>query len=374
MYATRGVNNVILHNTLDKNKTLSRGDAPILIAARSQSSEDVPTNSPSSNKNWDERLSGISQTVQHDQHMRQASTESPQVSSHIVDPSEIVRAHTATLCPMDVEISSSVCGDSVNSGLVEGTYTRHGTQNFSTQEVPFIDVNKTLIRERASLVTNDSQCNAASFASEEEPGNQRINLHRSAGEEHLNREPKNGDDGYHGEHGAGLSSAEDWWLATSSEQLHAFSGVSSLGGTVNSTSSPGTEIGKGKTPVNRAHMSEFIHFEREAQGIDTPGSDLPEYQWELDDPELSLNFAAGAKNVNERKLPQNTKHNIDASGSTSCYIPKLIRGSPQLKVMITAVCSKHIKVFNTKLSEHSSSNGGRGRRLDMVCKFKQRWS
>ena len=246
-----GVNNVILHNTLDKNNPLSRGDAPIR-AARSQSSEDVPTNSPSSNKNWDERLSGISQTVQHDQHMRQASTESPQVSSHIVDPSEIVRAHTATLCPMDVEISSSVCGDSVNSGLctcVEGTYTRHGTQNFSTQEVPFIDVNKTLIRERASLVTNDSQCNAASFVSEEEPGNQRINLHRSAGEEHLNREPKNGDDGYHGEHGAGLSSAEDWWLVTSSEQLHAFSGVSSLGGTVNSTSSPGTELGRVRPPL-----------------------------------------------------------------------------------------------------------------------------
>ena len=39
-------------------------------------------------------------------------------------------------------------------------------------------------------------------------------------------------------------------------------------------------------PVNRAHISEFIHFEDEAQGIETSASDLPDYQWSMIPPDL----------------------------------------------------------------------------------------
>ena len=34
--------------------------------------------------------------------------------------------------------------------------------------------------------------------------------------------------------------------------------------------------------VNRQHISEFFHYEENAEGIDDVGSDLPMYQWDWD--------------------------------------------------------------------------------------------
>ena len=107
--------------------------------------------------------------------------------------------------------------------------------------------------------------------------------------DHLEREPKDGHEAYHGAHGTGALLDQDWWYDTSSERLHALSEVSFSGGTVNSASEHITEIGVSQIPVNRAHISEFIHFEDEAQGIETSASDLPDYQWSM----IPLDLRAG---------------------------------------------------------------------------------
>ena len=61
------------------------------------------------------------------------------------------------------------------------------------------------------------------------------------------------------------------------------------GGIVNSSSKSGTEIdAMSRNVINRAHIREFIHYESEVIGIDTPGSDLPAYQWDLETDPTSL--------------------------------------------------------------------------------------
>ena len=62
-------------------------------------------------------------------------------------------------------------------------------------------------------------------------------------------------------HGAGLTLADDWWEITSSEQLHALLG-SEPRGAVNSLHLP---------KLNRAHISDLIHYEREAEGREGDG-------------------------------------------------------------------------------------------------------
>ena len=94
--------------------------------------------------------------------------------------------------------------------------------------------------------------------------------------------------------------AMELWEATSSQQLHAISVSKVTGGAVYSASKPGTEIGV--ETINRAHLREFIHYESEAIGIDTPGSDLPAYQWELEPNKSSLTIGpVGSVDVNNKR-------------------------------------------------------------------------
>ena len=172
------------------------------------------------------------------------------------------------------------------------------------------------------------------------------------------RKLKNGNEVGRGSHGAGLPLADDsklsppvmeLWEVTSSEQLHAFSVSKVTGGAVNSASKPGTEIGV--ETINRAHLREFIHYESEAIGIDTPGSDLPAYQWELEPIKSSLTIGpVGSVDVNnKRKSSSRSSAAITSSGADdfrgkqgvgTCYIPSNIQGSPSLVAKIKAVCTK----------------------------------
>jgi len=125
----------------------------------------------------------------------------------------------------------------------------------------------------------------------------------------------------------------------SSGQLHAFSVSKVTGGAVNSSSKPGTEIGV--ETINRAHLREFIHYESEAIGIDTPGSDLPAYQWELDPIKSSFTIGpVGSVDVNNKRQSSNTAaHAVESrqaddirgkQATGSCYIPSNIRESPRM--------------------------------------------
>ena len=163
-------------------------------------------------------------------------------------------------------------------------------------------------------------------------------------EESLIGEPKGGDEVFCGEHGAELCSAEHWWEVTSSEQLHAFSSPRKDGGIVNSTAYP---------LLNRAHMREFIHYESEAVGIDTPGSDLPEYQWDTEADHDSFTIGpVGSVAMNNKHQPLSTSsEEVKVEAKVTSYIPSKIGGSPKLVAMITEVCTKHKAVFNTKLGK-----------------------
>ena len=114
-------------------------------------------------------------------------------------------------------------------------------------------------------------------------------------------------------------------------------------------------------PVNRAHISEFIHFEDEAQGIETSASDLPDYQWSMIPPdlragELRTTWSSQVKEVHElqtttQRIP---KDSAEALRQQTCYIPSKIYGSEEFKSRIRAVCKKHIRCFNTRLGADSA--------------------
>ena len=99
----------------------------------------------------------------------------------------------------------------------------------------------------------------------------------------------------------------EFWEITSSEQLHAFSVSKVTGDTVNSSLKSGTEVSAVRGIVKRGHMREFIHYESEAIGIDTPGSDLPAYQWELDTDPTSFKIGpVGVASMNNKHQASNS--------------------------------------------------------------------
>ena len=162
-------------------------------------------------------------------------------------------------------------------------------------------------------------------------------------------EPKNGNEAYRGKYGSELCLVEHLWEITSSEQLNTFSDNRLSGGIVNSSSKPGTEIGVvSRNTINRAHIREFIHYESEAIGIATPGSDLPAYQWDLENDPPSLTIGKVA--LSSKHQPLIDEHQSRAS--ETCFIPTNIRGSPRLVERITAICTKHKLMFNTKLGKN----------------------
>ena len=167
------------------------------------------------------------------------------------------------------------------------------------------------------------------------------------------REPKKGNEAYRGTYGSGLCLAEHLWKITSSEQLNAFSGNRLSGGIVNSPSKSATEIDAVfRGIINRAHIREFIHYESKAIGIDTPGSYLPAYQWDLETDHTSVKIGPKLE-----KVALNSKHQplIDENQSRAnktCYILTNIRGSPRLVERIKAICTKHKFMFKTKLGKN----------------------
>jgi hypothetical protein len=173
--------------------------------------------------------------------------------------------------------------------------------------------------------------------------------------DHLEREPKCMHEAYHGAHESDAQLALDWCYDTSSERLHALSESSFSGGTVHSAVVYTTEIGA-KPTVSRAHISEFIHFEDEAQGIETSASDLPDYQWSKNSPDLRSRGHGTTRLSHDNEMEElqtttqtNPRDFLEAMRKETCYIPTKIFGSKELQVRIRAVCQKHIKCFNTKL-------------------------
>ena len=86
----------------------------------------------------------------------------------------------------------------------------------------------------------------------------------------------------------------------------------------------------------------MIHYEGDAEGIDTPASDLPRFQGDLDN--LSVPCAHASAN--------NGVTTSSTASKTTNYIPTRIVGSPKFKAAITAVCMKHLVVFNTCLGQN----------------------
>ena len=95
--------------------------------------------------------------------------------------------------------------------------------------------------------------------------------------------------------------------------------------------------------VNRAHISEFFHYEEDAPGIESSASDLPMYQWDWDSSQPTL----VGRSVNDRK---NINPPAKQTSSTTSYIPTPIYGAPEFVKQIQAVCTKCLSVFNTLLS------------------------
>ena len=139
------------------------------------------------------------------------------------------------------------------------------------------------------------------------------------------------------------------WSVTTSEQLHTLlknqnSAVNSASEmhVLKSTTAYDTNL---QDTVNRTHISDFFHYEEDAQGIETTGSDLPAYQWDWDAKQPKL---VGHK-VNNRKNNNHSTSEGSKTSSATSYIPTQIYGSPQLVKDIKRVCEKYLRVFNTCL-------------------------
>ena len=129
--------------------------------------------------------------------------------------------------------------------------------------------------------------------------------------------------------------------ATTSEQLFTL-GLKNQSTAVKSTRHP--------TSLNRAHISEFFHYEENAAGIDTTGSDLPSYQWDWDASEITQISRSG-NNVKNQGLSKKRKQQLSSNSvSQTSYIPTQIYGDPELVQGIKDVCNKYLSVFNTCLS------------------------
>ena len=99
--------------------------------------------------------------------------------------------------------------------------------------------------------------------------------------------------------------------------------------------------------VNRTHISEFFHYEDDAQGIESTGSDLPVYQWDWDAKQPKL---VGHKVSKEKNRHHSSPASLKTPDKTTSYIPTQISGSPELIRDIQTVCTKYLSVFNTCLS------------------------
>ena len=166
-------------------------------------------------------------------------------------------------------------------------------------------------------------------------------------ENHLSTNPRLGTESHRGELGAELpvaagSSISYAWEATSTEQLLAFLAVKSTSDGAIRPPTLGLKSNRYRDTnlsgdVNRAHISELIHYEGEAEGNDTPASDLPRFQWDTEYPDLR-----------PERAHANNGRTKDGTSETN-YIPTRIFGTPTLVEGIKHVCRKHIKVFNTCL-------------------------
>jgi len=105
-----------------------------------------------------------------------------------------------------------------------------------------------------------------------------------------------------------------------------------------------------KDTVNRTHISEFFHYEEEAQGINADGFDLPLSRWDWDNLKPTPVGLHVGNSGRHKSFQPETK-----SKSSTCYIPTQIEGSPTLIQDIQNVCKKYINVFNTCLSPNPAN-------------------
>jgi len=101
----------------------------------------------------------------------------------------------------------------------------------------------------------------------------------------------------------------------------------------------------------RAHISEYIQYEMEVEGIESGGVDAPAAEWDLDLPRTLLAGRSTNKSLPLNKaLPVATYNGVHAQ---TCYVPHKgthMFGSPESQERIHQVCSKHEQVFNTVLN------------------------
>jgi hypothetical protein len=116
---------------------------------------------------------------------------------------------------------------------------------------------------------------------------------------------------------------------------------------------PGMHTKPNIPEVNRAHISEYIHYEEEAEGIELRGVNAPASDWDSSEP---LNLLFRSKNggapqgVSDKSTRRQSVFDNDVQAQT-CYIPTNIFGEAQFVEAIKAVCEKHRTVFNTKLNK-----------------------
>jgi transposase InsO family protein len=106
---------------------------------------------------------------------------------------------------------------------------------------------------------------------------------------------------------------------------------------------------------SRAHISEYIHYEMEAEGIESRGVDAPEAEWDLGD---SLNLLVGRSPSKSSPLNKALPIGTCEVHAQTCYVPHKgtnIQGSPEFQEKIYQVCLKYSHVFNTKLNKQPAN-------------------
>ena len=102
--------------------------------------------------------------------------------------------------------------------------------------------------------------------------------------------------------------------------------------------------------VNRAHISNYIHYEEDTEGIEFRGVDAPAADWDSSEPLHAFVSASKAGNSPHASASKAGSCDNDVHAETS-YIPNNLYGTAQFVEEMKKVCNKYKHVFNTKLNK-----------------------
>jgi len=103
-----------------------------------------------------------------------------------------------------------------------------------------------------------------------------------------------------------------------------------------------SEVNERAQPLSwRAHLSDFIDYEAQAEGIELPSEEIPEYALEAIE---TLHVLFSHRSV---KLPRSSDEH-----AKTCYIPPKSHyyGTPQLQELLMQACEEYKPIFNTQLN------------------------